>query len=73
MSPPTTLCEAVATPLAVGDVIGCCIDLDSEVAWFTRNGDPVKGHIRFHDIKDMITPAVSFSLGVKYVDQKLVR
>ena len=52
-------------PFSVGDVIGCCIDLEAEVAWFTKNGIPVKGHIRFHDCNDIITPAVSFSSGVK--------
>ena len=64
---PVMSCDPVDTPLSVGDVIGCCIDLESEVAWFTKNGESVKGHLRFHDMKDMITPAVSFSSGVKYV------
>ncbi len=59
--------DAADMTLAVGDVIGCCLDLAGETAWFTKNGEPVKGHLKFSNVKEMITPAVSFSSGVKYV------
>lgn len=50
---------------SVSDVIGCCIDLEKEVAWFIMNGKTLSGHIKFHHCNDMITPAVSFSSGVR--------
>lgn len=54
-----------ATPISVGDVIGCCLDLEQEVAWFTRNGSQVPGHLVFHHCREMVTPAISFSAGVR--------
>lgn len=66
MSPPPPA-DPPGALFSVGDVVGCCIDLESEVARFTRNGKPVKGHIKLHRCNDMITPAISFSSGVRYV------
>ena len=54
-----------ATPISVGDVIGCCLDLEREVAWFTRNGSHIPGHLVFHHCREMVTPAISFSAGVR--------
>ena len=54
-----------ATPISVGDVIGCCLDLEREAAWFTRNGSQVPGHLVFHHCREMVTPAISFSAGVR--------
>ena len=62
---PSESCDSADTPLAVGDVIGCCIDLGEEEAWFMRNGRRLRGSLRFHGYGDMVTPAVSFSAGVK--------
>ena len=56
---------SVDAPLSVGDVIGCCLDLERGVAWFMKNGKTVSGHLEFHHCKDMITPAISFSSGVR--------
>lgn len=66
-SPCPSLGGLGAAAFSVDDVIGCCIDLEAEVAWFTRNGNPVKGHVKFRHCNSIITPAVSFSSGVKYV------
>ena len=52
-------------PIDIGDVIGCCIDFEREIAWFTKNGEAVNGQLRLHDFSDTITPAVSFSAGVR--------
>ena len=53
------------TSLTVNDVIGCCLDLEVGVAWFTLNGVRVEGEVMFGHCKDLITPAVSFSAGVR--------
>ncbi len=52
-------------PLAVGDVIGCCIDLEKEVAWFTKNGRSINNLLKLHGCNDLVTPAISFSSGVR--------
>ena len=54
-----------AAPISVGDVIGCCLDLEREVAWFMRNGSHIPGHLVFHHCREMVTPAISFSAGVR--------
>ncbi|XP_047325557.1 E3 ubiquitin-protein ligase RKP-like [Impatiens glandulifera] len=50
----------------VGDIIGCCIDLDHDQIAFYRNGAPLG--IAFHDIRKMVPglgyyPAISLSQG----------
>lgn len=66
---PEQTCDSSSsdTPIAVGDVIGCCINLEEKVAWFIKNGRTVNTHLKFHDWNDMVTPAVSFSSGVRQV------
>ena len=54
-------------PISVGDVIGCCLDLEREVAWFTKNGSEIPGHLVFHRCREMVTPAISFSAGIRCV------
>ena len=51
--------------ISVGDVIGCYLDLERGVAWFTRNGVPAGGELVFHHSTEMLTPAVSFSAGIR--------
>ncbi len=53
------------SPLSVGDVIGCCLDLEGSVAWFTLNGERVDGEVVFGHCRDLITPAISFSAGIR--------
>ena len=35
------------------------------MAWFTRNGSHIPGHLVFHHCREMVTPAISFSAGVR--------
>ena len=68
MSPglsPAESCDLTNEGVAVGDVVGCCIDLENREAWFTKNGQRMRGCLRFQDYNDMITPAISFSAGIK--------
>ena len=63
---PTMLNHEDVTPICRGDVIGCCVDLEKQVVWFTKNGKTVMGHLKlFHDCCDLLTPTVSFSSGVR--------
>ena len=61
-SPPL---EEEQLPISVGDVIGCCLDLERGVASFLKNGVLVEGHIEFHHCCKNITPALSFSAGIR--------
>lgn len=55
-----------ATPISRGDVIGCCVDLNEEIVWFTKNGKKVPGQVKlFHECSDLLTPTVSFSSGAR--------
>ena len=55
-----------AAPISTGDVIGCCVDLEKESVWFTKNGRPVKGQVKlFKECCDLLTPTVSFSSGTR--------
>ena len=64
MSPSQSSCGR-DTPFSVGDVIGCYMNLETEEAWFARNGRRMSGCLKFKDYNDMLTPAISFSAGVK--------
>lgn len=57
--------ESQVLSVNVGDVIGCCLDLDRGVASFLKNGDSVNSHVEFHHCCKRITPALSFSAGIK--------
>ena len=57
--------ESDDPPVNVGDVIGCCLDLERGVASFQKNGISLDSHIEFHHCSQSITPAVSFSAGVR--------
>ena len=60
--------KSEATPtVSVGDVIGCCLDLERGVVWYVRNGVRVTGEVGFGHCRDMLTPAVSFSAGIRCV------
>ena len=59
--------QLIYNPISVGDVIGCCLDLEVGVAWFTVNGNMVPGKLQFSQWKENITPAISFSAGVRLV------
>ena len=59
-------CLNLGNSIAEGDVIGCCVDLESEVVWYTKNGRRVSGHLKlFQECSDLLTPAVSFSTGTR--------
>ena len=58
-------------PISVGDVIGCCLDLERGVASFLKNGVPIEGCVEFHHCCKNITPALSFSAGVRYIRDDL--
>ena len=62
-TPPDERAEQL--PISVGDVIGCCLDLERGVASFLKNGVMVEGHVEFHHCCKNITPALSFSAGVR--------
>lgn len=66
-SSPASFEEDDADTVSVGDVIGCCLDLERGVASFLKNGVEVSGHIEFHHCCSRITPALSFSAGVRLV------
>ena len=53
--------------ISVGDVIGCYLDLGAQEVWFTKNGVPVPGCLRFCHLDDMVTPAISVSSGARYM------
>ena len=57
--------ETEVVPINIGDVIGCCLDLGRGVASFQKNGVSVDGHVEFHHCCKRITPAFSFSSGVR--------
>ena len=52
--------------VSVGDVISCYLDLGSQEVWYTKNGHPVPGRLRFTHLHDMVTPAISVSSGVRW-------
>ena len=64
---PTPMDEETKDQLLVnvGDVIGCCLDLERGVASFLKNGVLIDGHVEFHHCCRNITPALSFSAGVR--------
>ncbi len=52
--------------LEVGDVIGCGVDLEKGIVWYTKNGESVRGYLKlFQECSDLLTPAVSFSTGTR--------
>ena len=57
--------DSDALPIGIGDVIGCCLDLERGVASFLKNGVRVDGDVEFHHCCSRITPALSFSSGVR--------
>ncbi len=57
--------KTTTTSFGVGDVIGCCLDLEGGVAWYTVNGTRVRGEVVFGHGTDLITPAISFSAGIR--------
>ena len=60
--------KSETTPtVSEGDVIGCCLDLERGVVWYMRNGERVTGELGIGHCRDMLTPAVSFSAGIRCV------
>ena len=59
-------------PIFVGDVIGCCQDLEREVAWYTKNSSEIPGLLvcSTTDTQDsinaehIISPSVSYECKV---------
>ena len=53
--------------LEAGDVVGCCIDVEKGIAFFTRNGTQVPGYTKLTYLTELATPSVSLSPGARWV------